>query len=406
MKIFAFGSSIVSSYWNGAATYYRGCYKYLARLGYEITFAEPDAYGRQQHRDSDDFGYVTSLVYQPREADGGADLDRMLRLAAGADVVVKHSGIGCDDRELERRVPAETSWQTGCGRAMTFIWDVDAPATIERMRADRADALALATPGYDAILTYGGGPKARAGFLEFGAQAYYSFYNGLDPETHFPVASDPELACDLAFLGNRLPDREARVDELFFRAAALAPDQRFLLGGEGWGDKPMPANVRYLGHVPTADHNRVNCSAGMVININRASMADFGFSPPTRVFEVAGAGSCLLCDSWPGIPDCFEPGSEILVVRSGEDVAAALHTHDASARRAIGQRFHARGLRDHTYAQRAAQADYALRECLLRREGKAGPQRESLAIMADWQHVPEWRENAARISSTMPEAPV
>ena len=33
MKIFAFGSSIVSSYWNGAATYYRGCYKYLARLG-------------------------------------------------------------------------------------------------------------------------------------------------------------------------------------------------------------------------------------------------------------------------------------------------------------------------------------------------------------------------------------
>ena len=34
MKIFAFGSSIVSSYWNGAATYYRGCYKYLARLGY------------------------------------------------------------------------------------------------------------------------------------------------------------------------------------------------------------------------------------------------------------------------------------------------------------------------------------------------------------------------------------
>ena len=46
MKIFAFGSSIVSSYWNGAATYYRGCYKYLARLGYDITFAEPNEIGR------------------------------------------------------------------------------------------------------------------------------------------------------------------------------------------------------------------------------------------------------------------------------------------------------------------------------------------------------------------------
>ena len=34
MKVFVFGSSIVSSYWNGAATYYRGIYKYLARRGH------------------------------------------------------------------------------------------------------------------------------------------------------------------------------------------------------------------------------------------------------------------------------------------------------------------------------------------------------------------------------------
>ncbi len=218
MKIFAFGSSIVSSYWNGAATYYRGCYKYLARLGHDITFAEPDAYGRQQHRDSDNFSYVTSLVYNPRERDGGADLDRMLAQAARADIVVKHSGIGCDDAELEHRVPAECS-QT----AMTFIWDVDAPATIHRMRANPVeDALALATRDYDAVLTYGGGPQALQGFRDFGARAYYSFYNGLDPETHHPVPPDPALACDVAFLGNRLPDREARVDELFLRAAALA----------------------------------------------------------------------------------------------------------------------------------------------------------------------------------------
>jgi len=65
VKIFVFGSSITSSYWNGAATYYRGCYKYLARLGHTITFAEPNAFGRQDHRDSDDFSYVESIVYEP-----------------------------------------------------------------------------------------------------------------------------------------------------------------------------------------------------------------------------------------------------------------------------------------------------------------------------------------------------
>jgi spore maturation protein CgeB len=380
VKIFAFGSSIVSSYWNGAATYYRGCYKYLARLGYNITFAEPDAYGRQQHRDAGDFSYVTSLVYQPT-----VDLDRMLAMAAEADIVIKHSGIGVDDAVIERRV-------LECSRdAMCFFWDVDAPATLHRMRSDVGDALRGATPGYDAILTYGGGPKTREGFLAFGARAYYSIYNALDPDTHHPVPADPQFACDVAFLGNRLPDREARVQELFLRAAELAPYQRFLLGGEGWGDKPMPSNVRYIGHVPTAMHNRVNCSAGMVMNINRMSMADFGFSPPTRVFEVAGAGTCMLCDDWPGIADCFEPDSEILVVRSAEDVAGALHTHNAEARRRIGDAFHARALRDHTYAQRAVQADFAFKECLARRRGEVGPQENSAATMEDWATMPGFR---------------
>jgi spore maturation protein CgeB len=306
-------------------------------------------------------------------------------MAREADIVVKHSGIGVDDAVLERRV-LECS-----DKAMCFIWDVDAPATLYRMRSDASDALRTATPGYDAILTYGGGPKAREGFMEFGARAYYTVYNGLDPETHHPVPPDPELACDVAFLGNRLPDREARVEELFLRAAELAPDQTFLLGGEGWGDKAMPANVRYIGHVPTARHNVVNCSAGMVMNINRMSMADFGFSPPTRVFEVAGAGSCMLCDDWPGIADCFNPDTEILVVRSAEDVAAALHAHDAEARRRIGDAFHRRALRDHTYAQRALQADFAFRECLARRRGEVGAQESSAATMEEWAAMPGFR---------------
>ncbi|HEY0785510.1 MAG TPA: glycosyltransferase [Acidobacteriaceae bacterium] len=348
MKIFAFGSSIVSSYWNGAATYYRGMYKYLARQGHSITFAEPEAYGRQQHRDGDDFSYVRSLVYKP-----GTGLNEMLAMAREADVVVKHSGIGVDDEELELRV-LET--QT---HAVVCFWDVDSPATIARMQGNAADAFRRAMPRYDAVLTYGGGPEVRRDYVGFGARQYYSIYNGLDPETHHPVPADASLACDVAFLGNRLPDREARVDELFLRAATLAPGKSFLLGGEGWEGKPLPGNVRWIGHVPTAEHNRVNCSAALVMNINRASMASSGFSPPTRIFEVAGSGTPLLCDEWPGIDDVFEPGREILVVRSAEDVVRALDRYTRTELRQIGERFLARALRDHTYAQRAAQASRA-----------------------------------------------
>ncbi len=350
MKIFVFGSSIVSSYWNGAATYYRGIYKALHQLGHEITFAEPDAYGRQEKRDAGNYSYVRSVVYTP-----GREVDAMLQLARSADLVIKHSGIGADDDELELRV-------LECQpEALVAYWDVDAPATIARMHEHPADPFVRAVPRYDAVLTYGGGPAVEREYRAFGARAFLSVYNGLDPDTHHPVPADPSVACDLLFIGNRLPDREARVEQLFLAAAELAPAKQFLLGGEGWGDKRLPANVRWLGHVPTTDHNRLNCSAAMVLNINRASMASFGFSPPTRVFEVAGSGSCLLCDDWPGIDECFAPGEEILVVRSAQEVADALNRLDRAAAKKIGEAFRARALRDHTYTQRALLVDAALR---------------------------------------------
>ena len=44
MNIAFFGSSLVSAYWNGAATYYRGIIRALHGMGHQITFYEPDTY--------------------------------------------------------------------------------------------------------------------------------------------------------------------------------------------------------------------------------------------------------------------------------------------------------------------------------------------------------------------------
>ena len=131
------------------------------------------------------------------------------------------------------------------------------------------------------------------------ARNCYPIYNGLDADTHYPVAADPKLVCDLALVAHRLPDREARVEEFFLRAARLAPEFSFLLGGEGWAGKPLPSNVRWIGHVRTNDHNRVNCSARMVLNVNRESMAETGYSPPTSPaaadIHIACAGGTVSC---------------------------------------------------------------------------------------------------------------
>jgi len=344
MKIFVFGSSITSSYWNGAATYYRGIYKHLAALDHEITFAEPNVYGRQQQRDPGDYSYVKSLVYSTP-----GDLPRMLEQAQDADLIIKHSGVGADDELLENEIALKAK-----SDVLRAFWDVDAPATLARVEDDPDDPFRRLIAEYDLVLTYGGGPPVIEHYLRLGAHSCHAIYNALDPETHYPVAPDPDLACDLVLVANRLPDREKRVEHFFLRAAQLAPERRFILGGEGWGGKELPTNVRWIGHVATADHNRVNCSARMVLNLNRDSMANVGFSPPTRVFEAAGSGSCVITDAWEGIEIFFAPDKEILVASSAEEIVRFLRDISPYQAREIGAAMRCRALSSHTYEQRAA----------------------------------------------------
>jgi spore maturation protein CgeB len=347
MKIFVFGSSITSSYWNGAATYYRGIYKQLRALGHQITFAEPDAYRRLQNRDAGDFSYVKTVVYKDAQ-----EIPVLLKQAAECDLVIKHSGVGVFDELLEEEVLECRSDST-----RVAFWDVDAPATLSRVENSPADAFRALIPEYDFIFTYGGGSPVVDHYWRLGAANCHPIYNALDPETHHPVPPDPALACDLLFVGHRLPDRERRVEEFFLRAAQIAPDFQFALGGEGWDGKRLPANVRWIGHVSTGDHNRVNCSARMVLNINRDSMAGVGFSPPTRVFEAAGAGACLITDRWVGIEQFFAPGREILVAGNAEEIVSWLRDTSAAKAKEIGQNMRVRALRDHTYELRAKEVD-------------------------------------------------
>lgn len=351
MRIAFFGSSLVSAYWNGAATYYRGIIRALAALGYQVTFYEPDAFDRQRHRDLPDPDWARVVVYPPT-AEGARGA---LTAARGADVVIKASGVGVLDDLLEAECLALQRPGT-----VVIYWDVDAPATLDRLAADSADPLRLLLPRYDLILTYGGGTPVVEAFNALGARGCVPIYNALDTATHHPVPVQSRFAADLAFLGNRLPDREKRVEEFFLQPAARLPRRHFLLGGNGWGDKPMPDNVHYLGHVYTTDHNAVNCSAMAVLNINRESMARYGFSPPTRVFEAAGAGACLLTDAWEGIEAFLEPGKEVLVAHSGDEVAALLEELTPSRAAAIGAAALRRVRAEHTYDHRAALVDALL----------------------------------------------
>ncbi len=352
MNIAFFGSSLVSAYWNGAATYYRGIIRALAERGHAVTFYEPDAFERQQHRDMADPDWAKVVVYPGAGTEG---VYAALEDARSADLVVKASGVGVFDELLEAAVLGLKTDKT-----RVVFWDVDAPATLDRVQTDPADPFLPLIPRYDLVLTYGGGEPVRAAYRALGAKDCIPIYNALDPHTHFPVPPDQRFSATLGFLGNRLPDREARVDEFFLRAAALVPDAKFLLGGSGWGNKAVPPNVRYAGHVYTQDHNAFNSTPKMVLNVSRDSMARYGFSPATRVFEAAGAGACLITDAWEGIDQFFAPGREILVAVNGDDVARFVRDLSDAQAREIGQAALARVLAEHTYARRVAQLEAVL----------------------------------------------
>jgi spore maturation protein CgeB len=296
--------------------------------------------------------WARSVVY-PATSEG---LRTVLAEAAAADIVVKASGVGAFDDELLAGVIDHSRPD-----ALKIFWDVDAAATLTEMRHAADHPVRRALGALDLILTYGGGPPVVQAYEAFGAARCVPVYNALDPETHQPVEPDPRFAAALSFLGNRLPDREARVAHFFLEPAVLLPKQRFLIAGNGWETKALPDNVVHIGHVYTHEHNAFNCTPLAVLNVARDSMADIGFSPATRVFEAAGAAACLITDAWDGIELFLKPQEEVLVARDGQDVVEHMRALTPEHAREIGEAALRRVLSEHTYAHRGAQVDALLR---------------------------------------------
>lgn len=361
LNIAFFGSSLISSYWNGAASYYRGLLRALAARGHLITFYEPDAYNRPRHRDIPNPQWADVVFYPGNDDD--AALGVLEQAAKRADVLVKASGIGAYDRLLEEALPSVKR-----ARQTAIYWDVEAPATLERLAAHADDPLHGQLARFDAVLTYGGGAAVIKGYTAAGARVCVPVYGALDPETHHPALPSGRYKADLSLLANRISDRTLRLEQFFFEPARRSPRRRFLLGGSGWDGHGGSSwdlagrlpNVIRVGHVPTHEHNVFNASALSVLNVSTDSSAAVGYSPASRVFEATGAGACLITDAWKGIEQFLEPGVEVLVAENGEQVIEHLGSLTLERARAIGRAARRRVLAQHTYGLRAAQVEKLL----------------------------------------------
>ena len=90
-------------------------------------------------------------------------------------------------------------------------------------------------------------------------------------------------------------------------------------------------------------------------------MADMGYCPSGRLFEAAACQTPVVSDAWEGLDEFFEPGREILVAKTAEDVAAALALDPREVKR-IGQAARERVLAEHTAERRGEQMVQLLQE--------------------------------------------
>lgn len=79
-----------------------------------------------------------------------------------------------------------------------------------------------------------------------------------------------------------------------------------------------------------------------------------------RVATAIRLGACIITDRWAGIEQFLEPGKEVLVASTGEEVAGILDGLRPERAAEIGRNAFRRVMSEHTYTHRAREVDSTL----------------------------------------------
>lgn len=334
------GLSITSSWGNGHATTYRGLIKELAKRGHKITFLERDVPWYAENREFSELPHCEIGLY--------ASLDDLKERFAGvihkADAVVVGS-----------YVPegiAVGRWVTSIAKNITAFYDIDTPITLAALRAGTCEYLSRdLIPKYNLYLSFTGGPTLDLIERKLGSPCARPLYCSVDAALYYPESSTERW--DLGYLGTYAADRQASLEKLLVEVAAKNPERRFTVAGPQYPESlKWPPNVERIHHLPASDHREFYNSQKLTLNVTRQDMIRAGYSPSVRLFEAAACGTPILTDEWPGLRTFFRPGSEILPVRSKEEVTAHLRM-SRDQRQEIADRARCRTLRLHTAGVRA-----------------------------------------------------
>ncbi len=349
MDLVVFGLTISSSWGNGHATIWRGLCRSLTARGHRVTFFERDVPYYAAHRDMREPAGCDLRLYERWEDIRDVARDTIAR--ADAAMVTSY----CPDAQQASDLIADAV-------PLSVFYDLDTPVTLDRL--DRGDAVEYIPRGglgaFDLVLSFTGGRALERLREELGARAVAPLYGSVDPETHRPATPEPERVFDLSYLGTFAADRQGALEQLLVEPARRRPASRFAIAGSMYPEPfPWQSNIYYLAHMPPPDHPMFYGSSRWTLNITRGPMAEMGYCPSGRLFEAAACGTPIVSDGWEGLDAFFEPGREIVVAATTEDVLAALDAPDDERQRMAGAA-RTRALAQHTAGVRAAELEALL----------------------------------------------
>jgi spore maturation protein CgeB len=351
MRFVIFGLTVSSSWGNGHATLWRGLWRALAARGHHIVFFERDVPYYAEHRDVFELPGGELLLYR-RWDDVVARAQRELH-DADAAMVTSYcpDGIAAADLLVQATHPA-----------VKVFYDMDTPATLAQLQ--EGGAVPYIGPrglrDFDLVLSYTGGRSLDQLRGRLGARRVATLYGHVDPDVHRPVPPRPAYRCALSYLGTYAADRQAALEALFIEPARRLAGESFVIGGAQYpADFPWTANIRFVRHLPPAEHPAFFSSSRLTLSVTRRAMALNGYCPSGRLFEAAACGTPIVSDDWAGLDEFFEPGREIVVARCARDAVEALQMPDSQLRR-IAAAARERVLSRHTSERRAVELEGVL----------------------------------------------
>lgn len=341
MQVVFLGLSITSSWGNGHASTYRSLVRALCLRRHRVLFLERDLPWYAANRDLPRPPWGRTEIYRDLE-----DLkDRFEGEIRGADLVVVGSFVS------EGAAVAE--WVVERARGRTAFYDIDTPVTLARLARGDCDYLSRElVPRFDLYLSFTGGPILRRIERELGAKAARPLYCGVDADSYRPERREP--LWDLGYLGTYAEDRQPVLDRLLLEPARRWREGRFVVAGPQYPPGlRWPPNVARMEHLAPPEHATFYSAQRFALNATRREMVLAGWSPSVRLFEAAACETPIVSDAWPGLEAFFEPGREILLARTPDEVVRFVRDTPERERRRVGAAGRARVLAEHTAEHRA-----------------------------------------------------